>query len=194
MSEKVLSREELEVTQRMQQHFPFGFVPSGILNKWKGARKEHLETAMFRLVAYYAHRHPIITVPLRFREKLTAQEMLQRGNYKSIPSGILEASLNHMFGYTECTALLLPALREWEGVGVAIQDIRMAGFREATIYELIALGYHYPQLQKEQSIMALGTLVNDSAPILSDFLNQRTIDLMKLSAGCGYRGSFLAIA
>lgn len=195
MSEKVLSREELEVTQRMQLHFPFGFIPKQILKNWKGAPKAQLEKIMFHFVAHQAFRSPIITVPLTFEEGLTYEEMVRRGNYtRNDARDEVLKMVDEKPAFKNCRASLLPAVTEWEGAGLAVQNIRLAGFREATVWELLALGYQYPTFQMNGPIVALGTNVQGDVPRLGDFLNQRTFDLMSTSPGCGYRGCYLAIA
>jgi len=80
-------------------------------------------------------------------------------------------------------------------VEAAIAKIIKAGYRPATIFELLAFGTYYPELQKQFPIIALGSPWQSYGgfPYLSFNMGRRTIDLAWNQYELGADFRFLAV-
>ncbi len=80
----------------------------------------------------------------------------------------------------------------------AINEMDKAGYRPATIKELLALGYSYPELQKQFPVVALGSVCRDSdghlqVPCLDWHGAGRLLDLDLFGLNWGDKHRFAAV-
>lgn len=97
------------------------------------------------------------TYPITINYGLSLAEMIKVGKYDSVNSDITEKHFPvNGKGTNEVVTELVHFNRFIESDEV-IQELDKRGFRPATIEELLAFGTKYPEMQKQFSIVALGS-------------------------------------
>ena len=131
----------------------------------------------------------------------TVQEMINAGNYEWINSDI---TAKHFPLPTELNGKKVPVSTKLFHFNRsisskdAIAEMDKAGYRPATLAELLALGEAHPELQREFPIVALGSVwrvayVNRNVPVLSFDDYRRRLILVWFGHGWGGRCRFLGV-
>ncbi|MEK9174683.1 MAG: hypothetical protein AAB725_01805 [Patescibacteria group bacterium] len=160
MSDKALTNAELELTQRMQMHFPRGVIPPKMLAFWNSCPKEVLTQKMVEVCGQVPDELGNI-FPLTLNYDLPLAEAIAAGRYGVVNSDITpEHFPNIRTGTAELEAQLVHFNHPIDSDDV-LKELDKIGLRAGELPELLAFGAKYPEKQREFPIISLGSVWRD---------------------------------
>lgn len=109
---------------------------------------------------------------------MSIEQLLWLGNYNSYSDQITgEHFPTTRTGKAETEIVLIPFNRDTHYT-IALKEINKRGYRPAEAHEVLALGAQYPNIQRESSVIALGSIWEDSRSLWSVCLHGYSKDVI----------------